>query len=194
MSLCISILLSLTVFFLLLAEIIPPTSLAVPLLGKYILFTMVLISFSVMVTICILNVNYRSPATHKMPQWVKTVFIETLPKYLFLARPDKDDDDEDDEDEKVLEQGPTHLQICDVHGLSPRPDVDFPFYPSLPSPIFVSESEARHRNPFGEVKTYPTEIEKAATNIRFIAQHMKNKDRFEAVSAIHMIPNMSFPF
>jgi nicotinic acetylcholine receptor len=41
-TLCISILLSLTVFFLLLAEIIPPTSLAVPLLGKYLLFTMVL--------------------------------------------------------------------------------------------------------------------------------------------------------
>ena len=34
-SLSISILLSLTVFFLLLAEIIPPTSMSVPLLGKY---------------------------------------------------------------------------------------------------------------------------------------------------------------
>merc|ERR1712223_2016731 len=39
-SLSISILLSLTVFFLLLAEIIPPTSLVVPLLGKFVLFTM----------------------------------------------------------------------------------------------------------------------------------------------------------
>lgn len=34
-SLSISILLSLTVFFLLLVEIIPPTSITVPLLGEY---------------------------------------------------------------------------------------------------------------------------------------------------------------
>ena len=58
--------LSLGVFFLLLSEIIPPTSLAVPLLGKYLLFTMVLVSFSVFVTIAVLNVNFRSPATHKV--------------------------------------------------------------------------------------------------------------------------------
>uniref|UniRef100_A0A1B0FQY7 Uncharacterized protein n=1 Tax=Glossina morsitans morsitans TaxID=37546 RepID=A0A1B0FQY7_GLOMM len=45
-SLSISILLSLTVFFLLLAEIIPPTSLVVPLLGKFVLFTMILDTFS----------------------------------------------------------------------------------------------------------------------------------------------------
>lgn len=58
-SLCISILLSLTVFFLLLVEIIPPTSLTVPLLGKYLLFTMLLVSFSVVVTIVVLNINFR---------------------------------------------------------------------------------------------------------------------------------------
>ena len=45
MSLSINILLSLTVFFLLLAEIIPPTSLVVPLLGKFVLFTMILDTF-----------------------------------------------------------------------------------------------------------------------------------------------------
>ncbi|XP_058447553.1 acetylcholine receptor subunit beta-like 2 isoform X2 [Malaya genurostris] len=57
-TLCISILVSLTVFFLLLAEIIPPTSLAVPLLGKYLLFTMILVSLSVWTTVCVLNVWY----------------------------------------------------------------------------------------------------------------------------------------
>ncbi len=80
MSLCISILLSLTVFFLLLAEIIPPTSLTVPLLGKYLLFTMVLVTLSVVVTIIVLNVNFRSPVTHRMKPWVQRLFINTLPR------------------------------------------------------------------------------------------------------------------
>merc|ERR1719322_1478811 len=86
-SLSISILLSLTVFFLLLAEIIPSTSIAVPLLGKYLLFTMILVTFSVVVTIGVLNVNFRTPATHKMAPWVRKAFIDFLPKYLFIERP-----------------------------------------------------------------------------------------------------------
>ena len=63
-TLCISILLSLTVFFLLLAEIIPPTSLAVPLLGKYLLFTMVLVTLSICVTVGVLNVHFRLSLNH----------------------------------------------------------------------------------------------------------------------------------
>ncbi|RWS22863.1 acetylcholine receptor subunit alpha-like protein, partial [Leptotrombidium deliense] len=54
-TLSISILVSLTLFFLLLAEIIPPTSLAVPLLGKYLLFTMILVTLSICVTVGVLN-------------------------------------------------------------------------------------------------------------------------------------------
>ncbi|KAB0801728.1 hypothetical protein PPYR_03914 [Photinus pyralis] len=58
-TLCVSILISLTVFFLLLAEIIPPTSLAVPLLGKYLLYTMIIVTSSIWVTVCVLNVHFR---------------------------------------------------------------------------------------------------------------------------------------
>ncbi|XP_015785554.1 acetylcholine receptor subunit alpha-like [Tetranychus urticae] len=86
-TLSISILVSLTVFFLLLAEIIPPTSLAVPLLGKYLLFTMLLITLSICFTVCVLNVHFRSPSTHVMSPWVKHVFIEFLPKILCIKRP-----------------------------------------------------------------------------------------------------------
>jgi nicotinic acetylcholine receptor len=93
-SLCISILLSLTVFFLLLVEIIPPTSITVPLLGKYLLFTMLLCTLSVVITIAVLNVNFRSPVTHKLAPWVRVFFIDILPKFLFIERPKKDDDDD----------------------------------------------------------------------------------------------------
>jgi len=58
-SLCITILLSQTMFFLLISEIIPSTSLSLPLLGKYLLFTMLLVALCVVVTIIIINIHYR---------------------------------------------------------------------------------------------------------------------------------------
>ena len=86
-SLSISILLSLTVFFLLLAEIIPPTSLVVPLLGKFVLFTMILDTFSICVTVVVLNIHFRSPETHIMTPWMRRVFIHILPRLLSMTRP-----------------------------------------------------------------------------------------------------------
>jgi len=86
-SLCISILLSLTLFFLLLAEIIPPTSLVVPLIGKYLLFTMILVTLSIIVTVIVLNVHFRSPSTHTMSPWVRKLFLDILPRLLVMRRP-----------------------------------------------------------------------------------------------------------
>lgn len=85
-TLCISVLVSLTVFFLLLIEIIPPTSLVIPLIGRYLLFTMILISLSVMITVIILNIHYRSATTHPMSDTIRTVFIKWLPKLLRVSR------------------------------------------------------------------------------------------------------------
>uniref|UniRef100_A0A915CQG9 Uncharacterized protein n=1 Tax=Ditylenchus dipsaci TaxID=166011 RepID=A0A915CQG9_9BILA len=53
-ALCISILVALTVFFLLLTEIIPATSISLPLIGKYLLFTMIMVTLSVLITVIIL--------------------------------------------------------------------------------------------------------------------------------------------
>uniref|UniRef100_A0A182JIY9 Neurotransmitter-gated ion-channel transmembrane domain-containing protein n=1 Tax=Anopheles atroparvus TaxID=41427 RepID=A0A182JIY9_ANOAO len=86
-ALCISILLSQTMFFLLISEIIPSTSLALPLLGKYLLFTMILVGLSVVITIIILNIHYRKPSTHKMAPWVRKFFILRLPKLLLMRVP-----------------------------------------------------------------------------------------------------------
>ncbi|XP_028650700.1 neuronal acetylcholine receptor subunit beta-2 [Erpetoichthys calabaricus] len=87
MTLCISVLLALTVFLLLISKIVPPTSLDVPLVGKYLMFTMVLVTFSIVTSVCVLNVHHRSPTTHTMPPWVKVVFLEKLPTLLFMKQP-----------------------------------------------------------------------------------------------------------
>ncbi|XP_062282560.1 neuronal acetylcholine receptor subunit alpha-2-like isoform X1 [Scomber scombrus] len=86
-TLCISVLLSLTVFLLLITEIIPSTSLVIPLIGEYLLFTMVFVTLSIIITVFVLNVHHRSPQTHGMPHWVRRVFLDLVPRVLFMKRP-----------------------------------------------------------------------------------------------------------
>ncbi|XP_068616733.1 neuronal acetylcholine receptor subunit alpha-3 [Brachionichthys hirsutus] len=89
-TLCISVLLSLTVFLLVITETIPSTSLVIPLIGEYLLFTMVFVTLSIVITVFVLNVHYRTPKTHNMPYWVRTVFLGLLPKVMFMTRPERD--------------------------------------------------------------------------------------------------------
>ncbi|XP_069621621.1 neuronal acetylcholine receptor subunit alpha-3-like isoform X1 [Ranitomeya imitator] len=89
-NLCMSVLLSLTVFLLVITEIIPSTSLVIPLIGEYLLFTMIFVTLSIVITVFVINVHYRTPKTHTMPQWVKRIFLEKLPKIMLLTRPLKE--------------------------------------------------------------------------------------------------------
>ncbi|XP_073978187.1 nicotinic acetylcholine receptor alpha1 [Rhodnius prolixus] len=205
-SLCISILLSLTVFFLLLAEIIPPTSLTVPLLGKYLLFTMVLVTLSVVVTILVLNVNFRSPVTHKMKPWVHRIFIQVLPKVLFIERPKQEDSVDEDEEDKTPD-----AIITGVFDVTPDIDKylgysgkrlsgDFESIPALPASRFdpvpcfgepplplpsadddLFSPGICHPGDVSPTFEKPLTMEKTIEDARFIAQHVKNKDKFENV-------------
>ncbi|XP_054858945.1 neuronal acetylcholine receptor subunit alpha-3 isoform X2 [Eublepharis macularius] len=93
-TLCISVLLSLTVFLLVITETIPSTSLVIPLIGEYLLFTMIFVTLSIVITVFVLNVHYRTPRTHTMPEWVKTIFLNFLPRIMFMTRPTGEDGDE----------------------------------------------------------------------------------------------------
>ncbi|XP_049919309.1 neuronal acetylcholine receptor subunit alpha-2-like [Epinephelus moara] len=87
-TLCISVLLSLTVFLLLITEIIPSTSLVIPLIGEYLLFTMIFVTLSIVITVFVLNVHHRSSATHTMPRWVRRLFLSAVPRWLCMKRPE----------------------------------------------------------------------------------------------------------
>ena len=56
-SLGVTILLSLTVFQLLVAEQMPPSE-QIPIIGEFYLCTMALVSFSVLLTICLLGLHH----------------------------------------------------------------------------------------------------------------------------------------
>ncbi len=85
-ALSVSILLSLTVFFLLLSELIPPTSLVVPLICKYLLFTMIMVTLSILVSVIVLNVHFRTSKTYHLSSksWTRRIFMSILPRILFI--------------------------------------------------------------------------------------------------------------
>ncbi|BFY96986.1 hypothetical protein BsWGS_00026 [Bradybaena similaris] len=191
-TLCISILLSLTVFFLLLAEIIPPTSIVVPLIGKYLLFTMILVTLSIIVTVIVLNVHFRSPATHSMSPWVRRVFLNILPRLLIMRRP---------HEEAVEPKPPRRLIIRTCNGLELRSAADISA--RLPSGYRYDDSgSSRSRRPHTmegllaldymeesggathRQRPYPREVMEAIDSVTFIAEHLKREDHDSSLPRI----------
>ncbi|CAG9538309.1 unnamed protein product [Cercopithifilaria johnstoni] len=153
-TLCISILVTLTVFYLLLTEIIPATSISLPLIGKYLLFTMVMVTLSVIVTVISLNLHFRKPTTHRMPEWVKWFFLKTLPKILFMRRPMNDANDLFCKDERITMNYHEHTVSGDGGSLIP------------------TESNEQIQKIY-----HSPHVVKAFENICFIAELLKKKDR-----------------
>ncbi|XP_033610189.1 neuronal acetylcholine receptor subunit alpha-7 isoform X10 [Cryptotermes secundus] len=92
LSLGVTILLSLTVFLNMVAETMPATSDAVPLLGTYFNCIMFMVASSVVSTILILNYHHRNADTHEMSPWIKTIFLHWLPCILRMSRPGSEPD------------------------------------------------------------------------------------------------------
>ncbi|XP_033620585.1 acetylcholine receptor subunit delta isoform X2 [Fukomys damarensis] len=86
-SVAISVLLAQSVFLLLISKRLPATSVAIPLIGKFLLFGMVLVTMVVVICVIVLNIHFRTPSTHVLPEGVKRIFLETLPKLLRMSRP-----------------------------------------------------------------------------------------------------------
>ncbi|XP_038624148.1 acetylcholine receptor subunit beta [Tachyglossus aculeatus] len=185
-TLSIFALLTLTVFLLLLADKVPETSLAVPIIVKYLMFTMVLVTFSVIFSVVVLNLHHRSPNTHAMPLWVRQIFIHKLPKYLGLHRP---------KPEPVFEPEPLPV-LRDVPGrgfgrgtdeyfirkpprdfLSPKPSRLQAEASGPDLRRFTDEpSQGPSRGP-----TLPPELREAMASITYIAQQLQEQEDYDAL-------------
>uniref|UniRef100_A0A7I4YL76 Cation transporter family protein n=1 Tax=Haemonchus contortus TaxID=6289 RepID=A0A7I4YL76_HAECO len=91
MGLTMNVLLSINVFLLLVSKILPPTSLSIPLVAKYLLLTFVLNIITILITVVICNIYFRSPITHRLPPWVRSVFLDWLPLLMCMQRPGRKD-------------------------------------------------------------------------------------------------------
>ncbi|XP_062987492.1 acetylcholine receptor subunit delta [Elgaria multicarinata webbii] len=86
-TLAISILLAQSVFLLLISQRLPATSFAIPLIGKYLLFVMLVVTAVVVACVMELNIHFRTPSTHILSNWTKEFFLETLPRLLHISKP-----------------------------------------------------------------------------------------------------------
>ncbi|GIY15049.1 hypothetical protein CDAR_16241 [Caerostris darwini] len=193
-SLSISILLSLTFFFLVLAEIVPSTSLAMPLLGKYLLFTMILVTLSVVFAVAVLNVHFRSPSFHKMPKsWVRRLFIHILPKVLLMRSPQYTDHHTHrhnsmtkkappkpkSKKSKMKTDAPVDAKVARMIRESSSSLLDLRSTKSSPDDTEIRELDSSPG--VVERRRYPRKILKSIHNAMFIAQHIDNEDDFDTV-------------
>ncbi|XP_069621623.1 neuronal acetylcholine receptor subunit beta-4 [Ranitomeya imitator] len=174
MTLCISVLLALTVFLLLISKIVPPTSLDVPLIGKYLMFTMVLVTFSIVTSVCVLNVHHRSPSTHTMPLWVKNCFLEKLPACLFMRRPEQNPSGQKPRGQHWKKQTDSCKNTtCLGNAATSRPHGQR-----------VNEQVEHHRNQdfrYRNARKFSPQVQEAMEGVNFIADHMKSDDEDQSI-------------
>lgn len=145
LSLSTSVLVSLTVFLLVIEEIIPSSSKVIPLIGEYLLFIMIFVTLSIIVTVFVINVHHRSSATyHPMAPWVKRLFLQKLPRLLCMkGHVDRYSFSETEEKETTLKS-------------------------KLPG-------KQKHKQAKDGEKIIIAFLEKAADSIRYISRHVKKE-------------------
>nr|XP_033779318.1 acetylcholine receptor subunit beta isoform X2 [Geotrypetes seraphini] len=181
MTLSIFALLTLTIFLLLLANKVPETSLSVPIIVNYLMFTMMMVTFSVILSVVVLNLHHRSPNTHEMPQWVRLIFINVLPRYLRLQRPKK---------ETPL-QTPTQVKHENFVVKAARTNDEY-FIRKPVNDIAFSKQNRYHLDSFGkDLRKFiegpsqwlilPPDLKSAMDAITYVAQQLQEQEDYDAL-------------
>uniref|UniRef100_A0A3P9BW97 Cholinergic receptor, nicotinic, alpha 6 n=1 Tax=Maylandia zebra TaxID=106582 RepID=A0A3P9BW97_9CICH len=179
-TLCISVLLSLTVFLLVITETIPSTSLVIPLIGEYLLFTMIFVTLSIVITVFVLNVHYRTPMTHTMPGWVRSVFLKVLPRIMLMRRPI----DENRGSLNCLEFGESKLSTMEgcTGKKCPCPCQHGKETPETPDPGKMTRQLSHQSiNTVVAFSVVSPEIKQAIESVKYIAENMRSRNKAKEV-------------
>ncbi|XP_066271917.1 neuronal acetylcholine receptor subunit beta-4-like [Branchiostoma lanceolatum] len=175
-TLSISVLLAMTVFLLLIADIIPSTSLQIPLIGKYLMFTMIFVTMTTVSTVCILNMHHRTDKTHEMPAWMRAV-TRVLATVLRIQKPGEDEDDDEEKPIYMWDQPVDSVPMKKVRNGVLQDAQGRPF-----GSISQGSPQAPPRQDRSSPVALPPEMQDAVKNVKFIADHFKTKDEGSAVS------------
>ncbi|XP_078584643.1 neuronal acetylcholine receptor subunit alpha-10-like [Branchiostoma floridae x Branchiostoma japonicum] len=92
LAMSITTLLSLIVFFQLVIDKLPPTSINIPLIGKFFGGVIFLVTLSSVMTIFVLSLHFQGPKVKPVPQWLRSMFFMGPPKVLKVKVVRKDDE------------------------------------------------------------------------------------------------------
>nr|CAI54103.1 nicotinic acetylcholine receptor, alpha7-2 subunit [Myzus persicae] len=187
LTLEITILLSLTVFLNLVAESMPTTSEAVPLIGTYFNCIMFMVASSVVLTLVVLNYHHRTADIHTMGPWVKCLFLLWLPWILCMQRPGKDISF------KAIRSRYTDRRGIELRERSSRSllanvlDIDDDFRASVLSHRVYNSGAASSSSPASESRSVcnysARELQLILQEVRYITDHMrKQQDDQEVIN------------
>ena len=190
---CVCILLALMFFLTLIYKLTPQTD-NLPLITKYLIFNFIMHVIAIMETVIVLNWNFRTPQTHRMPKWVRVVFLNFLPRILLMPRPSPDEQ----EREKLIRSKKRKVDI--------RTTVEKEVYRNNKDASRIqqptSNTSANGFNTSTESDNSKSSVhagrvtephvggpshkmKRAIEAIRFIAAHLKNEEDYEEVRRIH---------
>lgn len=136
----------------------------VPLLGQYLLFTLTLVTVSVISTVYVLNISFRNASSHKMTKFERWLYLDLLPTILFMKKRD---------DFRHEEVSKTKLIHCGSSGVC-----------NCPKEIYLSSSDAtkdHEEQVISLCSIDQNEIKNAFLSLDFVAKRLENRENHNKV-------------
>lgn len=126
---------------------------------------MVLVSLSVFLTVIILNIHYRSAKIYPMPNWVKILFVDWMPKLLRISRT------------QLCSHGLSSRESLLIYDSEPKVRHSRPISaPNLEERLSSSIWHTRMKDKSAFLATLENSKRKACINVCYIAEQLRQQD------------------